>query len=80
MIIDCGQCTARGDACRECVVTFLTVPVRNAGDGGTTGPSAGPRVPDRAVGPVPDLDEAEREAIAVLAACGLVPPLRMRAV
>lgn len=28
MIIDCGQCTVRGDACTECVVTFLTVPVR----------------------------------------------------
>lgn len=28
MIIDCGTCTVRGDACADCVVTFLTIPVR----------------------------------------------------
>jgi len=27
MMIDCGRCTARGDACADCVVTFLTIPV-----------------------------------------------------
>ena len=27
MIIDCGTCTVRGDACTDCVVTFLTIPV-----------------------------------------------------
>ncbi|WP_199424289.1 hypothetical protein [Actinotalea solisilvae] len=30
MIIDCGTCTVRGDACADCVVTFLTIPVRAA--------------------------------------------------
>ena len=28
MIIDCGSCTVRGEACADCVVTFLTIPVR----------------------------------------------------
>ena len=27
MIIDCGSCTVRGQACADCVVTFLTIPV-----------------------------------------------------
>ncbi|WP_182111333.1 MULTISPECIES: hypothetical protein [unclassified Actinotalea] len=81
MIIDCGTCTVRGDACTDCVVTFLTIPVR-----------AGAAVPDQAaqdawsaraapeaaagVG-APDLDDAERAALAVLARSGLVPPLRL---
>jgi hypothetical protein len=54
MMIDCGRCTVRGDACADCVVTFLTIPVG-----------------------VPDLDDAERDAIEVLATSGLVPPLRL---
>jgi hypothetical protein len=54
MMIDCGRCTVRGDACTDCVVTFLTIPV------GT-----------------PDLDDAERDALEVLASSGMVPPLRM---
>jgi hypothetical protein len=37
MIIDCGTCTVRGDACADCVVTFLTIPVRSGA------PAAGPR-------------------------------------
>ena len=28
MIIDCDTCTARAAACADCVVTFLTIPVR----------------------------------------------------
>jgi hypothetical protein len=60
MLIDCGTCTVRGDACADCVVTFLTIPVRSAGP--------------------PELDEAERGAIAVLAEQGLVPPLRLHAI
>ncbi len=64
MIIDCDQCSVRGAACGDCVVTFLTVPVRS-------GISAVPP---------PDLDEAERGAISVLAASGLVPPLRLEAI
>ena len=64
MIIDCGQCSVRGAACGDCVVTFLTVPVR----------------PGLAPAPPPELDEAERGAIDVLARSGLVPPLRLEAI
>lgn len=89
MIIDCGSCTVRGDACTDCVVTFLTVPVRE----GVSPPARGPAVPGAATpgtevrrtaaATVPgtdqevDLDEAERDAIEVLARSGLVPPLRL---
>ena len=59
MMIDCGTCQVRGDACTDCVVTFLTIPVR-AREGAR-----------------PELDEAEQRAIGVLAASGLVAPLRM---
>ena len=54
MMIDCGRCTVRGDACADCVVTFLTIPVG-----------------------APDLDDAECDALEVLASSGMVPPLRM---
>ncbi|WP_028046513.1 hypothetical protein [Cellulomonas sp. URHE0023] len=57
MIIDCDTCTERGAGCADCVVTFLTIPVRSRS-------------------PSP-LDAGEQKAIEVLAACGLVPPLRM---
>lgn len=93
MMIDCDSCTVRGAACTDCVVTFLTIPVRpSAGgvgpvDGGatvparTTGGGAGPGRAVPAVGARPgalvDLDDGERAAIGVLAASGLVPPLRM---
>jgi hypothetical protein len=57
MMIDCDTCTVRGAACADCVVTFLTIPVRSRPSGA--------------------LDAAEQKAIEVLAASGLVPPLRM---
>lgn len=57
MIIDCDTCTERGAACADCVVTFLTIPVRS-------------RSPA-------ELGPEEQQAIEVLAASGLVPPLRM---
>jgi len=61
MRIDCDTCVVRGPACADCVVTFLTIPVR-----------------PRAVAPASQvLDEAEQAAVAVLAAGGLLPPLRM---
>ena len=63
MLIDCGQCAVRGEACADCVVTFLTIGVREAG------PEPLP--------PPADLDAAERDAIDVLARSGLVPPLRL---
>jgi len=28
MMIDCDTCTVRGAACGDCIVTFLTIPVR----------------------------------------------------
>ncbi len=77
MIIDCGQCAVRGSACTDCVVTFLTVGVREADP--EVGRKAGPE--QRAVpesGCAADLDAAERGAIDVLARSGLVPPLRLR--
>ena len=64
MIIDCDSCTVRGAACADCVVTFLTVPVRIGAAGAL---AASPH----------DLDQAEQGAIGVLAASGLVPPLRL---
>ena len=66
MMIDCGSCAVRGQACADCVVTFLTVPVRAR--------SAPPGQPAGTL----DLDAAERDALGVLAESGLVPPLRMR--
>jgi hypothetical protein len=67
MMIDCGSCTVRGDACTDCVVTFLTIPTR-----GRTGPDE-----VRRAGRGIDLDAAEQGALGVLADSGLVPPLRM---
>ena len=63
MRIDCDTCVVRGPACAECVVTFLTIPMRPR-----TAPPA-----------TQVLDEAEQAAVAVLAAGGLIPPLRMAA-
>jgi hypothetical protein len=66
MIIDCDTCTACGAACADCVVTFLTIPVRSTAPPGRAGDAPSVR-----------LDAAEQEAVEVLAASGLVPPLRM---
>ncbi|KGM17268.1 hypothetical protein [Actinotalea fermentans] len=76
MIIDCGECAVRGDACTDCVVTFLTVPVRPA-------EPAAPRMAgarDEASHGRVELDAAEQSAMGVLADAGLVPPLRLRRV
>lgn len=75
MIIDCGSCTVRGDACTDCVVTFLTVPVREGVGPPTT--YADVSTTDLATGRQVDLDDAERRALDVLAGSGLVPPLRL---
>jgi hypothetical protein len=84
MIIDCDSCTVRGAACTDCVVTFLTIPVRPAGWAGPAGSAAaspsgarGSAVADDGAGRPVDLDDGERAAIDVLASSGLVPPLRM---
>ena len=71
MIIDCDTCTVRGAACADCVVTFLTIPVR-----ASAAAPVSPRGAGTAAGAV-ELDAAEQHAIGVLAASGLVPPLRL---
>ncbi|MDN4472691.1 hypothetical protein [Demequina zhanjiangensis] len=72
MLIDCDTCEVRGRACGDCVVSFLTIPVR---------PGAAP-VPDVPSGaqntsePV-EMDADQLKAVANLAAGGLVAPLRL---
>jgi hypothetical protein len=70
MIIDCDTCTQRAAACADCVVTFLTIPVRARAPEDDRSPV------QTTVGAV-ELDAAEQHAIGVLAASGLVPPLRL---
>ena len=60
MTIDCGRCEMRGTGCQDCVITVL-------GPRNTAGlSSAAPAY----------LGEAEEKALGVLAAAGMVPPLR----
>ena len=74
MIIDCDACALRGLECGDCVVTVLlgSPPARGIL---TTEVDETVGLIDR-VEPV-DLDAREREAIAVLARHGLIPPLRL---
>jgi hypothetical protein len=74
MVIDCDACAARGPACSDCVVSVLLggPPAR-----GHEHPARAPAA-DRAGPAEPvELDGAEQAALAVLAGCGLVPPLRL---
>lgn len=74
MLIDCDACAVRGPACGDCVVSvLLSGPATSAGDR-PPGPGV-PAPPEPAT--TAELDAAERAAIAVLAGCGLVPPLRL---
>jgi hypothetical protein len=74
MVIDCDACAARGPACGDCVVSVLLGgPPAHGREDATRSP--GP--PGSAGGPPVELDGAERAALAVLAGCGLVPPLRL---
>ena len=78
MLIDCDACAVRGPACGDCVVSVLLTGPATAGHHHGHGVPAEPDAP----GAVPaataaELDAAERAAIAVLAGCGLVPPLRL---
>jgi len=61
MEIDCGRCQMRGAGCQDCVVTVLEP--RNVASFSAAAPGY--------------LGEAEVKALAVLAAAGLVPPLRL---
>jgi hypothetical protein len=70
MLIDCDACAVRGPACGDCVVSVLLAgPAVHVHDGEPPGAQEAPATPE--------LDAAERAAIAVLAGCGLVPPLRL---
>jgi hypothetical protein len=70
MLIDCDACAVRGPACGDCVVSVLLAgPAVHVHDGEPPGAQETPATPE--------LDAAERAAIAVLAGCGLVPPLRL---
>ncbi|HYZ52014.1 MAG TPA: hypothetical protein VE733_00680 [Streptosporangiaceae bacterium] len=64
MLIDCGRCELRELACGDCLVTAL--PDRGGDSGGAA--AAGRRA----------LGAQELRALSVLAAAGLVPPLRFR--
>lgn len=61
MEIDCGRCEMRGTGCQDCVITVL-------GPGNVAGFSTEAPV---------YLGEAEVKALGVLAAAGMVPPLRL---
>lgn len=64
MKIDCDTCARRGGACSDCVVSFLTIPVRS-----------GARLGDATTTHV-EIDAAQVRAIRALARGGLVAPLR----
>lgn len=64
MIIDCDTCEVRGKECDDCVVTFLTIPVRE--------PRSAPRHAD-----VVSIDDAQAAAVSAMSAGGLEPPLRL---
>ncbi|WP_430869066.1 hypothetical protein [Demequina aurantiaca] len=64
MIIDCDTCEVRDKACGDCVVSFLTIPVR----AGASAPSDTRRLV---------MDADQEAAVEALVAGGLVPPLRL---
>lgn len=68
MIIDCGTCAVAGLACEDCVVSVLLGP-----------PVDLPLMSDSSekTGSIVDVADEHADAIGVLAASGLVPPLRL---
>lgn len=64
MIIDCDTCEVRDKQCGDCIVSFLTIPVRSE-----------PTV-TRSMHEVV-MDSEQAAAVDALVAGGLVPPLRM---
>ena len=66
MLIDCDTCQVRGRECGDCVVSFLTIPVRPEA-------ASGARPTAEAV----EMDPDQLKAVANLAAGGLVAPLRL---
>ena len=77
MVIDCDSCQMAGLACHDCVVTVLlgTPEVRQCH--GQAHELSGEPSPEAADEPVHLADDHAR-AIEVLAAGGLVPPLRLQ--
>ncbi|MGW5269994.1 hypothetical protein ACWEQ4_15335 [Rhodococcus sp. NPDC003994] len=71
MIVDCGDCSVRGDACSDCVMSVLLgVPaVPSASDVAPVGGLAHARRLR--------LEQDEQEAMRVLADGGLIPRLRL---
>ncbi len=66
MEIDCGRCEMRGAGCQDCAITVLEITVLE------------PRnVASFSAAALGYLPEAELKALGVLAAAGLVPPLRL---
>ncbi|WP_084126676.1 hypothetical protein [Demequina sp. NBRC 110054] len=72
MLIDCDTCEVRGRACGDCVVSFLTIPVRP----GATSAPVGADETSSAQEPV-EMDHDQMKAVANLAAGGLIAPLRL---
>lgn len=68
MEIDCDRCGMRGAGCQDCVITMLQP--RNVTSFSGADPSISGADPGY-------LTEAEVKALGVLAAAGLVPPLRL---
>ncbi len=68
MEIDCDRCQMRGAGCQDCVITMLQP--RNVAGFSEVDPSISGTDPHC-------LTEAEVKALGVLAAAGLVPPLRL---
>jgi hypothetical protein len=89
MEIDCGRCQMRGTGCQDCVVTVLeprNVASFSAEAPGYLGEAPGylgeaPGYLGEAPGYLGEapgyLGEAEVKALGVLAAAGMVPPLRL---
>ena len=78
MIIDCDTCKVRGIACGDCVIGVLLGPPAGSagGDNGVSrGASSQPGMPSGAS--TVQFDAAERRAIDLLAAQGLIPRLRL---
>ena len=77
MVIDCAQCQFRVVACGECLVTALVKndekrTIRNVINKGNSDPAAAAGTGRNALG------AQQLRALGVLAAAGLVPPLRYR--
>lgn len=77
MVIDCDSCQMAGLACHDCVVTVLLgTPEVRQGYEEAPEPSGGESC--EAIGEPVHLADDHARAIEVLAAGGLVPPLRLQ--